>query len=192
MLISSLKTLYPPAVGFFTRWEWNLCHGRWRRVVFACVCALPDQACWSRGVPREWAQVTGGHPAKSGITFRLGVGCEEEREKLQRLRGDGQQWGVEGLWACGAEKCHPELVRAGQLGDRGQRLLGRGRGHGTVSPGKAAFLVWTGVWRRLVWKEQGRGGTERQDPQLPEAGRSWGASWLSWWKDWQILWGMGA
>lgn len=72
------------------------------RVVFfcMCVCALPDQACWSHGVRREswllsldalWAQVTGGHPAKSGITFRLGVGYEEEREKMQRLRGDGQQ-----------------------------------------------------------------------------------------------------
>ena len=56
---------------------------------------------------------------------------------------------MRGSRACrGAELRKTELVRAGQLGDHGrslflphdgQRLVGRGRGHVTVSPGKAAF-----------------------------------------------------
>ena len=66
---------------------------------------------------------------------------------------------MRGSRACrGAELRKTELVRAGQLGDHGrslflphdgQRLVGRGRGHVTVSPGKAAFLVQE-IWGRPV------------------------------------------
>lgn len=97
------------------------------------------------------------HPGKSGIVFRVGVGCKEERG--ENAEAERRTPAVRGSRACrGAELRKTELVRAGQLGDHGrslflphdgQRLVGRGRGHVTVSPGKAAFLVQE-VWGRPV------------------------------------------